>query len=208
MVMLQTILRAICDFIARLFTIPNPTPVEPTPPAPIKPDIIEDFIPVGRGNRPGYAMSPKYVTIHDTGNPSVGANAKGHANYIKGDIAAGLPVSWHFTVDDTVIYQHLPLSESGWHAGDGNGSGNRASVGIEICENADGNRAKAEQNAALLVAWLHHELNSLSPFPSSMKQHYDWSGKNCPHIIRTRPNGWLRFLDSVPLGGQAKSPGQ
>ncbi|WP_250540012.1 hypothetical protein, partial [Bacillus subtilis] len=24
--------------------------------------------------------------------------------------------SWHFTVDDSVIYQHLPIDENGWHA--------------------------------------------------------------------------------------------
>ncbi len=34
-------------------------------------------------------------------------------------------ISWHFTVDDSVVYQHLPLDENGWHAGDGtNGTGN------------------------------------------------------------------------------------
>jgi len=177
---------------------PNDT-ADPTEPKPMKPLIIQDFIPVGRGNRPRYAMSPRFITIHDTGNPRIGANAKAHASYLKGDTAANLPVSWHFTVDDTEVYQHLPLNENGWHAGDGNGLGNRSSIGIEICENADGNREKAEENAALLVAWLHHEVSSVQPFPSGMKQHFNWSGKNCPHIIRGRPEGWQGFLNSVPL---------
>lgn len=219
MILLQSILRAILNFITRLFRKPNLTPIEPDPmdepidptpekPAPVKPNIIEDFITVGRANRPGYTMTPQYITIHDTGNANLGANARGHASYVKGDTAASLPVSWHFTVDDTVIYQHLPLNENGWHAGDGNGAGNRASIGIEICENADGDRAKAELNAVLLVAWLHSELSSLLPFPNSMKQHFDWSGKNCPHIIRARANGWQLFLDSVPVSEHAQAPGQ
>ena len=217
--MLQNILRAIFDFMARLFRrdivnvvepapVDEPTEFSPVDPVPIKPTIIEDFIPVGRANRPGYTLTPQYITIHDTGNPNVGANAKGHASYVKSDTAARLPVSWHFTVDDTVVYQHLPLIENGWHAGDGNGMGNRASVGIEICENIDGDRAKAEQNAALLVAWLHSELSSLLPFPDSMRQHFDWSGKNCPHSIRARPNGWQLFIDSIPIRTYAKSLGQ
>lgn len=196
MISLAKLFRAIIEFIVQLFKNPILPPAGPTP---LKPTIIEDILAVGRANRPEYAMSPQYITIHDTGNPNLGSNAKGHAGYIKSDTAARLPVSWHFTVDDTVIIQHLPLNENGWHAGDGNGQGNRASIGIEICENADGNRAKAEHNAALLVAWLHSEVPTLLPFPASMRQHFHWSGKNCPHLIRARPNGWEDFLDSVPL---------
>ena len=106
--------------------------------------IIQDFIPKGRKNRPGYPMTPKYITIHETGSFGKGANAKAHAKYIKSDDAANRPASWHFTVDDTEIYQHLPLNENGWHAGDGeSGIGNRQSIGIEICVNSDGNFEKA-----------------------------------------------------------------
>lgn len=216
MKLLASILGAIWALILRLFRKPvsvDPTdpmepdpdpfypigPEEPSDPTLSVPNVLQDYISAGRRNRPGYTMSPQYVTIHDTGNPRVGANAKAHASYLKGDTAANLPVSWHFTVDDKEVYQHLPLNENGWHSGDGNGQGNRASIGIEICENADGNRANAEENAALLVAWLHGEVETLLPYPSSMKQHFNWSGKNCPHIIRGRPEGWQGFLDSVPL---------
>ena len=37
--------------------------------------IIEDFIPRGR-NRPGYKMTPRYITIHDTANPNIGVDAR------------------------------------------------------------------------------------------------------------------------------------
>jgi len=44
-------------------------------------NIIQDFIPVGRRNRPGKANPTKYVTIHNTGNTSKGSGAKNHAAY-------------------------------------------------------------------------------------------------------------------------------
>ncbi len=156
--------------------------------------IVQDFIPPGRRNRPGYKLDPKYITIHDTANTQAGADARAHARYLKGSSAASLPVSWHYTVDDKVIYQHLPL-ENGWHAGDGaSGTGNRQSIGIEICENRDGNRAAAEANAAWLVAQL---LKDFGLDLDRVKQHNYWSGKNCPRVIRGRVNGWAGFLAAV-----------
>jgi len=157
--------------------------------------IIQDFIPPGRRNRPGYKLEPRYITVHDTANTSAGADARAHAQYLKGSTAASLPVSWHYTVDDKVIYQHLPLNENGWHASDGaNGTGNRQSIGIEICENQDGNRAKAEANAAWLTAKL---LKDYGLGLDRVKQHYDWSGKNCPRVLRGRKGGWQGFLAAV-----------
>ena len=159
--------------------------------------IIKDFIPQGRRNRPGYPLTPRYITIHDTANTSAGADAKAHASYVKGNAAASIPASWHFTVDDTLIMQHLPLSENGWHAGDGtNGTGNRKSIGIEICENRDGNRSRAEKNAAWLTAKL---LRDFSLGLEQVKQHNFWSGKNCPRVLRGRAGGWSSFLEAVRL---------
>lgn len=153
-------------------------------------NIIQDFIPAGRRNRPGTKMTPKYITVHDTGNPTAGAEQ--HGKYLKGDSAANAPVSWHYTVDDKVIVQHLPLDEIGFHAGDGKGPGNMSSIGVEICEFTDpAKRAKAEDNAAELIAWL------VSETKAKEKQHFDFSGKNCPRVIRSRPNGWAEFLKKV-----------
>jgi hypothetical protein len=157
--------------------------------------IVEDFIPPGRRNRPGHALTPKYITIHDTANTRAGADALAHASYLKGNTAANIPVSWHFTVDDKVSYQHLPLNENGWHAGDGRGGvGNRQSIGIEICENQDGNRARAEANAAWLTAKL---LTDFRLGIDAVRQHHDWVGKNCPRVLRGRGNGWSGFLSAV-----------
>ena len=35
--------------------------------------IVKDYIPKGRKNRPGYKLTPKYVTIHNTANPNATA---------------------------------------------------------------------------------------------------------------------------------------
>ena len=159
--------------------------------------IIQDFIPKGSRNRPAYKLAVKYITIHDTANTQVRANAKNHAAYLKGSTAAGIPSSWHFTVDDKMIYQHLPLTENGWHCGDGtNGPGNRTSIGIEICENSDGGRKQAEENAAWLTAKL---LKDYGLKTTAVKQHYNWSGKNCPRVLRGRVGGWAGFLEAVEL---------
>lgn len=119
--------------------------------------IKKDFIPLSNNNRPGYSMTPAYITVHNTANTAKGADAKMHANFVKNPSTSE---SWHFTVDDSVIYQHLPIDENGWHAGDGtNGTGNRKSIGIEICENADGDFEKATSNAQWLIRKLMKENN-------------------------------------------------
>lgn len=159
--------------------------------------IIKDYIPLGRRNRPGYPLSPRYITIHDTANTSAGAGARAHARYLEGESAASIPASWHFTVDDSLIVQHLPLDENGWHAGDGkDGAGNRKSIGIEICENRDGVRTEAEKNAAWLTAKL---LSDFSLGLGQVQQHHHWSGKNCPRVLRGRSGGWDSFLEAVRL---------
>ena len=160
-------------------------------------NIIQDFIPKGRLNRPGRINPMKFITIHNTGNAGRGANAKAHANYIKSDAAAERPASWHYTVDEFGAYQHLPDNEDAFHAGDGGGNGNRQSIGIEICMNSDGDLLKATDNAALLTA----DLCKKYGIPiQNIRQHFNWSGKNCPQMIRARkPYDWDTFIDKVKM---------
>ena len=66
--------------------------------------ITEQYIPKGNKNRPAHPMSPKYITIHDTGNASKGAGAKNHAIYAGRGVNE---VGYHFVVDDKNIYQEL-----------------------------------------------------------------------------------------------------
>ncbi|MCY8127150.1 N-acetylmuramoyl-L-alanine amidase [Bacillus spizizenii] len=158
-------------------------------------NIIQDFIPKGNKNRPGYSMNPLYITVHNTSNAAKGADAASHARYVKNP---GTATSWHFTVDDKEIYQHLPLNENGWHAGDGNGTGNRKSIGIEICENSDGDFEKAVSNAQWLIKKLMKDQGI--PF-ANVVPHQHWSGKYCPHKLLNR---WDSF--KAGISGAISSP--
>ena len=155
--------------------------------------IQTDYIPQGRKNRPGGLNLCSYLTIHETGNAARGADAAAHASYLKGDAAANTLVSWHYTVDDHAIVQHLPDTETAYHAGDGaKGPGNTKSIGVEICVNQGGDFEKAKQNAAALVRLLMTE-HSI-PL-ERVVQHNHWNGKDCPKTIRNTPGGWEEFLN-------------
>ena len=160
--------------------------------------IQEDFIPAGRKNRPGKSNPDEYITIHETGNFSKGADAAAHASYLKSDSAANDYVSWHYTVDDHAIVQHIPDGETAYHAGDGkDGPGNNTTIGIEICVNPDGDFEKAKENAASLVRLLmsEHGLDI-----AHVVQHNHWSGKDCPYTIR-HTGTWDAFL-ALCAGGE------
>ena len=50
-------------------------------------NIVQDFIPVEHANRPGKRLLPTAITIHNTDNVGLGANAAAHAQYLKSDDA-------------------------------------------------------------------------------------------------------------------------
>jgi len=154
-------------------------------------NIKVDMLPTGSPNRPGTAMKPKFITIHNTDNSKAGADAEAHARYVKGPDAQKRMVSWHYTVDSKQIYKHLPLSEQGFHAG--TKQGNQRSIGIEICMNRDGVQRDADERAALLVAVLMRELNL--PI-KAVVTHNHWSGKKCPQLL-LKKGAWEKFLSSV-----------
>ena len=155
-------------------------------------------------------MTPRYITIHSTENKD--ANAALHALALKrgtlrsaqrpGGNRIGYLI-WHFTVDDGVAIQHMPLSEQGEHA-DFNGPGNRLSIGIEMCENRGNNWPVTLERSAKLAAYLmyryHIPLANVVP-------HYHWPrhgknppNKNCPHLLldHGRPGAkWRTFLNRV-----------
>ncbi|ARC32844.1 MULTISPECIES: N-acetylmuramoyl-L-alanine amidase [Bacillus] len=158
---------------------------------------VEWIIPAGNTDiRPANPMKAKYITIHETANTAPGANAESHAKYLYNQATSGTvrTASWHFTVDDKEIYQHLPTNENGWHAGDGGtGTGNRESIGIEIAVNQDGDYNKAVENAKKLVA---HLMKQEGISASNLRRHEQWSGKKCPDIIITRGT-WNSFVEGA-----------
>ena len=145
----------------------------------------------------------KYIPIHETANPSNGANAQAPSNLQ----TRGFAASWHYTVDDNQAIQSFPHSVRCWHSGDGTGAGNFESIGIEICVNSDGDFIKAFVNAAELVKKIMKDENI--PL-SNVVQHNKWSGKNCPTNLRNGSKGisWSNFLRmlSEDVVGQASNP--
>lgn len=152
------------------------------------------FIPAGNGNRPALPMTPRFITVHTTANKSVGANAEMHRRFTHAGGGSG-EVSFHWAVDDDEAIQLLPHNENGWHAGDGyDGTGNRASIAIEICENADGDFWKAVDNACRLIAALRKAYGIPA---ANVVQHNRWSGKWCPSPLRNTPGAWESLLTKV-----------
>lgn len=136
-----------------------------------------------------YEMTPEYITVHNTYND---ASAMSEVSYMLGN---NLKTSFHAAVDNERIVTGIPFNRNGWHAGDGkNGTGNRKSIGIEICYSKSGGERfiQAEKLAAEYIAYL---LKQYGWGLDRVKKHQDWSGKYCPH--RTLDMGWQRFLNIV-----------
>ena len=138
-----------------------------------------------------YSMTPIGITVHNTAND---ATAMNEINYMIRNDAYN---SFHYAVDDKEIVQGLPLDRNGFHASDGaNGTGNRKTIGIEICYSKSGGDKfiKAEQNAVDLIVYLIKKYNWNI---SCVKRHYDYAPdkKYCPH--RTMDLGWDRFLKMI-----------
>lgn len=151
-------------------------------------NITIDLIPQGSSNRPGTHISPTYITVHNTSNTSADANAAMHARYVKGPDARAREVSWHFTVDDTRTFKHLPTNEKGWHAGKGNG----VSIGIEVCENKGIDKGAAIDRAALLTALM---MLAFRIPRENVVPHQFWTGKDCPRVILREPGKFDAFRD-------------
>lgn len=153
-------------------------------------EIKQRLLPDGRPNKPSRAMTPKSITIHNTDNSAPGATAEAHSRFILNG-SGGAQKSWHYTVDDREVYQHLRDNEQGWHAGDGNGPGNTTSIGIEVCMYQGMDEPKAWHLAAELIALLckRHSIPVSHVVP-----HRHWSGKACPSRILPR---WSEFIKLV-----------
>ncbi|WZX99664.1 N-acetylmuramoyl-L-alanine amidase [Bacillus sp. FSL W7-1360] len=160
--------------------------------------IKKDFISSRSSNRPGQKIKATHITVHETANTGKGANAKSHARYVKGADARRRSVSWHFTVDDSEIIQHLPTDELAWHAGT---TGNRQSIGVELCVNKDGNFEQTKKNAAWLIKKLMKEHGvSLG----NVVTHKYWTGKQCPARLLKE---WSAFKKLIKGGSSSSGSG-
>lgn len=152
-------------------------------------NVREMLIPKGRyGRREPVAMTPRYITIHSTQNPT--GDAFDHAKALnRGAIRGGARTGylfWHFTVQENVVIQHLPLHEAGEHA-DIDGPGNRTSIGIEMAEHKGNDLARTIDRTARLTAVLMRQngipLSNVVPHYHWPREGYNPAHKNCPHFL-------------------------
>ncbi|TVP97254.1 MAG: hypothetical protein EA374_00075, partial [Acholeplasmatales bacterium] len=169
--------------------------------------ITEMLIPVFYAIRPGQPMAPHpegitplnpynvyWVVIHDTANTNPGAGALAHANYLFNNSVSqtALWTSWHYTIDDALVYRHMPEIERGFHAGDGSslpggssqflGGGNRNGIGIEMAINQDSDMYRTWQRTAKLAADIMVRYN----LPRHhLTYHRDFASKVCPRTLIT-----------------------
>ena len=141
--------------------------------------------------RPSIKMNPKYITIHSTANPK--STAKNERDWLTNP-SNKRTASWHIVVGDEVAIEAIPFNEVAWHAGDGgNGTGNRQSIGIEMCES--GNREEVIKNTIQVTVDLMKKYNIGI---NNLKRHYDWTKKNCPRILNYNNwQGWDKFKNEV-----------
>ncbi|MCY7829351.1 N-acetylmuramoyl-L-alanine amidase [Bacillus spizizenii] len=122
-------------------------------------------------------MDAEYITIHNTANDASAAN---EISYMIGNTSS---TSFHFAVDDKEVIQGLPLNRNAWHTGDGtNGTGNRKSIGVEICYSKSGG-PKYKAAEKLAIKFVAQLLKERGWGIDRVRKHQDWNGKYCPHRI-------------------------
>ena len=137
-----------------------------------------------------------WLVVHDTGNPSKGADADAHRRFFSSKRKS----SAHYFVDDKQIIQIIGDSQASWHCGDNQGKGralngckNVNSIGIELCINQDGDYDKAYKNLVELVK------NLMVKFKIDLDhvcRHYDVSRKRCPGTFFDR-GLWTKFKEDI-----------
>lgn len=160
-------------------------------------NVIEMLAPEdGYGRTGGNLWGFRGITIHNTSNWSNGADAIAHAKLLRNGWKYNY-ISWHYVVDENNAVRCVPENETAWCAGDGNGDGNRKTINIEICDNADGDIYKATENTAKLCADIlkRHDITNVS---GHLFQHYNWTKKDCPwDMRRNNPYDWDTFVNKV-----------
>lgn len=180
-----------------------PVPIElPVP-------LVIDLIPRSQTmQRPGIPRdTPGYYIQHETANYNTGADAEMHNRYLHNG-AQGQYLSFHFAVDDGVIYQMIPVTEVTWQAADGSGPGNMSGISCELCVNQDANWTVARHNAEALAGGV---MKALGMGIDRLKRHYDFNAADpdrhyCPKEMMTS-GYWATFVSNVGtiIGGSVQS---
>lgn len=142
--------------------------------------------------KPCRAMEPIGVTIHNTDDLiRVADDAEQYTRATWPNCNMG-GAAVHYYVDDVCAWQNLRENESGWHASDGAGDGNRRTIAIECIMDGSGSDEDlgARDNAARLIASILHRYGWTL---NDLYTHNHWMGKpdrivpdgrkNCPAFL-------------------------
>lgn len=123
---------------------------------------------------------PNWIVVHNTANgTSAPPIAYDNTQYFKNDYR---DASAHYFIDDgNTIYQCVNDTDTAWHCGESasrNGCYNYNSIGIEVCEPANGKFTDKEiANLSWLVRML---MEKYRIDENHVCRHNDVTGKNCP----------------------------
>lgn len=136
-----------------------------------------------------YTMEPDGICVHNTANK---ASAMAEISYMVGN---NYEVSFHYAIDDYRIVQGVEENRNTWHAGDGNGPGNRRKISIEICYSTAEDESLFTKSELLAAKFIAYKLKERGWGIDRVSKHQDYSGKYCPH--KTLDWGWERFLNLI-----------
>ena len=76
------------------------------------------WLPTSRANHPNVVKSStQYIVVHDTGSSAASSTARANGGWCINPSNTGS--SWHYTVGNDGIFQHIDEKYAAWHAGDG-----------------------------------------------------------------------------------------
>ncbi|MDR0286308.1 MAG: N-acetylmuramoyl-L-alanine amidase [Clostridiales bacterium] len=201
-------------------------------------EVIQQLIPKGHPNRPGIKLEAlKAVVVHYTNNANPNMGAKNNIKWLsrackeidgkrlEADGKSTFNVaSAHIFCDEKEIVLAIPTDEVAWSCGDRNFSGdyqqiaynvfgkrqNYQIVSVEICNNADWNKA-ANNAKEWIIDFIKSKglqldiIGSLHPQKKSnilggeilLLRHYDITGKNCPAAFVKDIEAWKAFIQDI-----------
>jgi len=135
------------------------------------------------------SMDWEYITVHNT----LRYNSTGQEEIDSLNDPLNTSVNgFHIVVDRDCAIEAVPLNETVRACGDGEtGDGDQKSIQIELCTQL--NPQYIIHNTAELIA---HLLYFKDYDISRVKQHFHWTGKNCPRVLREHDNASWNLLIS------------
>lgn len=132
---------------------------------------------------------PKWYVIHETQNFK--AYSMDERNNIQNN--KGEP-SFHSVVDHKQVVRCIPFNVGAWHARDGNGEGNMLGISLEICSSSLSTHT--DETWENVIEVISNDLKLLGMNTNNLKQHHDFSDKNCPKYIRDNKL-WEKLIKDV-----------